>query len=148
MLYAPVMGLSFIVSSIYQRIQTLNRIRRFHNEKSNNLSHLYEYDENTSLLTDLTNKFEDGQDTIVEDMYGAMNWKVSHSSSNFPPIILDDSQTFIVEKLNTLGWRKFPIILRHTPSTHAGAIVRHADPNFDEGKVIVRHFVDNVFKLE
>lgn len=147
-LYVPIMGISFIVSSIYQRIQTLNRIRHFHNEKSNNLSHLYEYDENTSLLTDLSNKLEDEQDTIVEDMYGAMNWKVSHSSSNFPPITLDDSQKFIVEKLNTLGWRKFPIILRHTTSTHAGAIVRHADPNFDEGKVIVRHFIENVFKLD
>ncbi|KAG5417367.1 hypothetical protein I9W82_005000 [Candida metapsilosis] len=147
-LYVPIMGISFIVSSIYQRVQTSNRIRHFHNEKSNNLSHLYEYDENTSLLTDLSNKLEDEQDTIVEDMYGAMNWKVSHSSSNFPPITLDDSQKFIVEKLNTLGWRKFPIILRHTTSTHAGAIVRHADPNFDEGKVIVRHFIENVFKVE
>ncbi|KAI5970428.1 hypothetical protein CANMA_000479 [Candida margitis] len=147
-IYAPIMGLSFLVSSIYQRFRTSNRLRDFHNEKSNNLSHLYEYDETTSLLTGFTNKLEDEQDTIVEDMYGAMSWKVSHSSLNFPPITLDESQKYIVERLNGLGWKKYPVILRHTPSTHAGAIVRHADPNFDEGKVIVRHFIENVFKLE
>ena len=35
-----------------------------------------------------------------------------------------------------------------TKETHRGAIVRHEDPSFDEGKIIVRHFINEVFKIE
>ncbi|KAI5959004.1 uncharacterized protein KGF55_005658 [Candida pseudojiufengensis] len=146
-IYTPFWALSFLISSIFQRIKLSSRLRKFNNNTDNKLNHLYEYNEDTSFLTDLSNKFEDEQDTLVEDMYNAMNYKVSHSKI-FPKIKLDSNQSFIVEKLNSIKWNKYPIILRHTTATHAAAIVRHADPNFDEGKVVVGHFIDNVFKLE
>ncbi|CAK9435392.1 uncharacterized protein LODBEIA_P01190 [Lodderomyces beijingensis] len=145
--HTPFWALSFVITSIVEKIKSMSRLRKFNSQLSNRLSHLHEYHEDTSLLTDFSNKLEDDQDNLVEDVYGAMNWKVEHSAK-FPKIKLDANQSFAVEKLNTLGWKKYPVILRHTPATHAGAIVRHADPNFDEGKVVVRHFINEVFKLE
>lgn len=56
-------------------------------------------------------------------------------------------QETIVSTLNTLKWNKYPVIIRNTKSTHAAVIYRHPDPYFDEGKVIVRHFIEQVFKV-
>lgn len=56
-------------------------------------------------------------------------------------------QRFIISQLNTLGWRKFPVHIHNTKSSHAAAIVRHHDKHFGEGRVVVRHFVDEVFVM-
>ncbi|MDC6272255.1 putative lipase, partial [Acetobacter pasteurianus] len=144
---SPIWALSFIIPSIVQKIKSTFRLREFNNNKDNKLSHLYEYSEETSsLLTDFSNKMEDEQDTVVEDMYGAMSYRTSHSSK-FPEIKLDPNQSYAVEKLNTLTWRKIPILLRNTMMTHAAAVVRHPDPTFDEGQVVIKHFVNEVFQL-
>lgn len=63
-------------------------------------------------------------------------------------IILDLSQTQIdiIKSLNHINWEKYPIYIKDTPSTHACAIVRHNDPKFDEGKIVIKHWVHNVFR--
>lgn len=146
---------AFIISSIIQRIHNRRRVKEFFKNKSNNLLHLYEHDDDIgddedqhpSIFTEFSHKVDDEQETLVEDMYDAMGYKISHSTK-FPEIILEKSQAFIVEKLNTLGWKKYPVIIRKTKETHRGAIVRNEDPNFYEGKTIVRHFIKEVFKLD
>lgn len=60
---------------------------------------------------------------------------------------LTEAQEAIVSNLNTLKWDKFPVIIRNTRATHAAVIYRHPDPCFDEGKVVVRHFIEKVFKV-
>lgn len=60
---------------------------------------------------------------------------------------MDDNQRQIITLLNKLKWNKYPIIIRKTRATHAAAINRHSDPNFVEGKVVVAHFVNEVFKV-
>lgn len=60
---------------------------------------------------------------------------------------LTDSQNNIVKHLNALKWEKFPVIIRRTKATHAAVINRHPDPAFAEGKVVVGHFVHEVFKI-
>lgn len=66
--------------------------------------------------------------------------------SNFS-LNISKNQLDIIESLNKLSWSKFPIYIRKTPSTHAASIIRHADPNFVEGHIVLQHFVDNVFQL-
>lgn len=56
-------------------------------------------------------------------------------------------QEKIVDGLNKLQWNKFPVIIRNTKATHAAVIYRHNDPTFEEGKVVVRHFVEQVFRV-
>lgn len=155
--YSPI----FIITSIVQRIYNRKRVSEFFQNESNDLLHMYEHEHevggeeeeqqqqqyHSSVFADISNKVDDEQETLVEDIYDAMNWKASHSST-FPPIRLDHNQSYIVEKLNTIGWKKYPIIIRHTKGTHGAAIIKHYDPNFDEGEVIVRHFVKEVFKLD
>ncbi|CEP64062.1 lipase ROG1 family protein LALA0_S10e01398g [Lachancea lanzarotensis] len=60
---------------------------------------------------------------------------------------LAPAQVRIIESLNRIAWRKFPVYIRNTVSTHACAIVRHKDENFEEGKLVVAHWVKEVFKF-
>lgn len=59
---------------------------------------------------------------------------------------LPATQRAIIRSLNKLDWEKYPIYIRKTVSTHACAIVRQMDPDFEEGKVVVDHWVKNVFR--
>lgn len=75
-----------------------------------------------------------------------INLKGKKISNDFK-LKLTDSQEAIVTNLNTLKWNKYPVIIRHTKATHAAVIYRHPDPAFDEGKVVVRHFVEQVLNV-
>ncbi|KAH3664279.1 hypothetical protein OGAPHI_004631 [Ogataea philodendri] len=59
---------------------------------------------------------------------------------------LSPEQKDIIKHLNTLPWHKYPLYITKTNATHAAAIVRHEDPAFEEGKVVVQHFVQHVFE--
>lgn len=56
-------------------------------------------------------------------------------------------QRDIIASLNDLNWSKYPIYIKKTNATHAAAIVRHEDENFEEGKFVVDHFCNNAFKI-
>lgn len=60
---------------------------------------------------------------------------------------LTETQSNIVGHLNALKWEKYPVIIRKTKATHAAVINRYPDPAFVEGKVVVGHFVKEVFKV-
>ncbi|RLV95907.1 rRNA methyltransferase 1 mitochondrial [Spathaspora sp. JA1] len=144
-IFTPVWAVSFFVNSILQRIRLNKRVSSFFSDASNNLFHLYEdigdedslhgeYGDNESLLTELEHDFldkaQDTGETFVEELYTA--FQSGQDSSKVTPLALNEDQKFIVEKLNKIGWNKFPIILRQTKAAHAGSIVRHKDPNFGE----------------
>lgn len=61
---------------------------------------------------------------------------------------LSSNELYIIHKLNKLDWEKYPVIIRNTKLTHSAAIVRQDEPAFEEGKTVVRHFVEQAFKLE
>lgn len=58
---------------------------------------------------------------------------------------LTEPQQQIVKYFNRLGWEKYPVIIRNTKATHAAIIHRQDDPDFEEGKLVVKHFVSQVF---
>jgi hypothetical protein len=57
-------------------------------------------------------------------------------------------QREIIKNLNTVNWSKYPVYITKTNATHAAAIVRHDDPNFEEGKAVIKHFCTETFKIE
>lgn len=61
---------------------------------------------------------------------------------------LSSNELYIIHKLNMLDWEKFPVIIRNTKLTHSAAIVRLDEPAFEEGKTVVKHFIEQSFKLE
>ncbi|CAM9010881.1 unnamed protein product [Wickerhamomyces anomalus] len=74
-----------------------------------------------------------------------------YKSEVLSPFILNltNEQLEIIKNLNNLTWNKFPLLIRHTKSTHSAAIVRdYKDATLYEGKVVIKHWLDNVFQLD
>ncbi|CAR28505.1 hypothetical protein ZYGR_0S01380 [Zygosaccharomyces rouxii] len=56
-------------------------------------------------------------------------------------------QVDIIKSLNKIHWCKYPVYIRKTPCTHACAVVRQQEPLFDEGKIVVKHWIEKGFQI-
>lgn len=97
------------------------------------------YDYNSSVLRKRDKFSKVGKNDNIVDLRGKT---ISKFKLN-----LTEAQSNIVGHLNGLKWQKYPVIIRKTKATHAAVINRYPDPSFVEGRVVVRHFVTEVFKV-
>ncbi|KAG7665895.1 uncharacterized protein J8A68_000518 [[Candida] subhashii] len=174
-IHTPIWAIAVIISSTLQTIRLNKRVREFLSDTSNNLLHLYEYVEQEltdfenheyrnettttaaankteSIMNDIENevsdKLSDTQDSFVEHVYETLGWEEPHSKTA-SPLYLNEDQQYIIKSLNSLEWNKYPAILRHTLRTHSDIIVRNEfDQDVNEGKVVINHFVNEVFKTQ
>ncbi|CAH6719472.1 lipid droplet phospholipase 1 [[Candida] jaroonii] len=174
-LFTPVWFLWILGNSILQIIRNRKRVGEF--LKANDISYLHHEQDAPvhNLESDISNNFKDTTDSFVESIFDAMNsdsyknyhsyrTKASPSAStesldsklslvNLKGQIEDfnlalvNLQKVVINNLNSLKWNKFPVLIRNTKQTHRAAIVRMPDPKFDEGKVVVRHFMNEVFEF-
>ncbi|KAG7924528.1 hypothetical protein KL925_005331 [Ogataea polymorpha] len=122
------------IDSVFDAITSTNDINRS----------IFEARENGPLsLTTTINKIGEFDLSAEPDTPDALRYRQILSPFKLD---LSDHQKDIISHLNKLPWRKFPIYITKTNATHAAAIVRHDDPAFEEGKVVVKHFVEEVFQ--
>jgi Putative serine esterase (DUF676) len=69
------------------------------------------------------------------------------TGSEFPILALTPAQFEIIDSLNAVGFRKYPVYIHKARHSHAAIIVRMARESFSEGKVVVKHWLDNEFHL-
>lgn len=81
----------------------------------------------------------------LDDSGDLASSSVVASEQDVEVLNLTQVQRRIVTNLNTLTWRKFPIHIQKSKHTHAAMICRFPAPNFDEGVVVVNHWVEQVF---
>ncbi|ODV80513.1 DUF676-domain-containing protein [Suhomyces tanzawaensis NRRL Y-17324] len=159
LLFTPLWTLYFVSSSILERIKLNKRVRHFFQDTSNSLVHLYESIEieedslkkeashEESLYEtfgrEITHQVTERQDTLVESVYGAIVEEAGEKESTSLNLTAD--QRFIIAQLNSLNWKKYPVLITGCKHTHAAAIVRYSDPGFEEGKVVVSHLVREGF---
>lgn len=53
----------------------------------------------------------------------------------------------MIKALDNVGFRKYPVHIHKVMHSHAAIIVRVEKPSFDEGRVILRHWLDEEFIL-
>jgi hypothetical protein len=163
-LYTPLWSVYFIISSIIQRIKVSKRVHAYFRDSKNSLGHLYEYDDDDTFLNNisrtLSNKVNDRHDSFIESVNTAINTVYDQYPEDGEPdsdlvlvlekpvLNLSPDQQYIIKNLNLLPLKKYAILIHNSKLTHAAAIVRYSLPTFDEGKVVVRHFVNEVFKQE
>jgi hypothetical protein len=63
-------------------------------------------------------------------------------------LALTPAQFSIIESLNSVGFRKYPVWIHNHSHSHAAIIVRMAKKGFEEGKIVVKHWLDNEFDIE
>ncbi|KAH6625310.1 lipase/serine esteras-like protein [Boeremia exigua] len=68
------------------------------------------------------------------------------SLSHFPALALRQDQFSMIEALDNVGFKKFPVYIHNHRHSHAAIIVRMDKKSFDEGRVVVKHWLDN-FKV-
>lgn len=71
----------------------------------------------------------------------------SSARSEFPTLALTPEQFEMVRALDEVGFRKYRVHIHKVRHTHAAMIVRNQKPSFDEGKIVVRHWLDEEFEV-
>ncbi|TKA70379.1 hypothetical protein B0A49_06939 [Cryomyces minteri] len=61
---------------------------------------------------------------------------------DFPTLALTKDQFDMVDALDEVGWRKYPVHIHKVGHTHAAIIVRMNRKSFAEGKIVVGHWLD------
>lgn len=66
-----------------------------------------------------------------------------HSAS----LALTPAQFAMIDHLDAVGFRKYRVHIHNVRHSHAAIIVRSDTPRFDEGKVVVRHWLETEFEI-
>ena len=69
------------------------------------------------------------------------------SAFHFPTLALAPEQFQMIEALDKVGFRKYPVYIQKVRHSHAAIIVRATRKGFDEGKVVVKHWLDREFEI-
>ena len=61
----------------------------------------------------------------------------------FPTLALTQEQFKMIEALDNVGFKKHPVFIHNHRHTHAAIIVRIDKKSFDEGRMVIKHWLDN-----
>ncbi|OAL48895.1 lipase/serine esteras-like protein [Pyrenochaeta sp. DS3sAY3a] len=64
-------------------------------------------------------------------------------ASEFPTLALTHDQFKMIEALDNVGFKKHPVHIHNHRHSHAAIIVRMDKKSFDEGRTVVKHWLDN-----
>ncbi|KAI1662585.1 DUF676-domain-containing protein [Daldinia decipiens] len=88
---------------------------------------------------------DDGQLNKAETEIIALERKKSHPQ--FPTLALAPSQFLMIDELDKVGWRKYPVWIHEDQHSHAAIVVRSDTPRFKEGLVVFRHWLSGEFLI-
>lgn len=73
--------------------------------------------------------------------------RTTSRKAEFPTLALSDEQFEMIRHLDGVGWKKNLVHIHNHRHTHAAIIVRTPKPGFEEGKVVVRYWLDEEFEI-
>lgn len=73
--------------------------------------------------------------------------RTTSRKADFPTLALSDEQFEMIKNLDDVGWKKNLVHIQKHGHSHAAIIVRMQKPGFDEGKVVVRHWLNEEFEI-
>lgn len=71
----------------------------------------------------------------------------SGRAPDLPTLALTPAQFAMIKALDDVGFRKFPVHIHNSSHSHAAMIVRTNRKAFEEGKVVVKHWLDQAFSI-
>ena len=86
--------------------------------------------------------------TLTTEKDDPKRYKGGLNQIDIPPTLnLTEEQFAIIDSLDKVGFKKYRIHISKVRHTHAAIIVRMKRDAFDEGKVVVRHWLDEEFEI-
>ena len=73
--------------------------------------------------------------------------KAEPRQDDVPILALAPYQFRMVQALDNVGFRKYPVWIHKSHHSHAAIITRMDKPGYDEGKIVLRHWLDAEFIL-
>lgn len=67
---------------------------------------------------------------------------------DMPKLALTPDQFAMIQALNNVGWRKYPVYIHKNRHSHAAMIVRMNKATFSEGYIVLRHWLDEEFLMD
>ena len=177
LLLAPLASSIFLLNALVQTIRSRRRIRshgkgknglRFgryqvpllmqdaqhvveevyeHVNARQNPSYLSNTDSSDSATEETKVKAEEPSDSLKEDDSVPPKARSKDSARKFPKLALSPTQFAIIDSLNELGLHKYPVHIQRHGHSHAAIIVRKPQDKFWEGRVVLKHWLDNEFVL-
>ncbi|KAJ5103374.1 hypothetical protein N7532_003903 [Penicillium argentinense] len=71
----------------------------------------------------------------------------ANSTQNHPKLALTPDQFAIIDSLNDVGFTKYPVHIHNHRHSHAAIIVRSPKDGFYEGKIVIKHWLDQEFVI-
>jgi hypothetical protein len=72
----------------------------------------------------------------------------SRLSKDAPTLALAPAQFAMIQSLDSVGWRKYPVHIHKVRHSHAAIIVRMNRSAFSEGYIVMRHWLDEEFLMD
>ncbi|KAI9761677.1 MAG: hypothetical protein M4579_000911 [Chaenotheca gracillima] len=69
------------------------------------------------------------------------------STKGFPTLALSQEQFEMIDALRNVGFRRYPVHIQTVNHTHAAIVVRRDWKSFDEGRRIIKHWLDEEFEI-
>ncbi|EOD52291.1 putative lipase serine esterase protein [Neofusicoccum parvum UCRNP2] len=150
-------GKSGIDAAAYSIPLLMNNVRREAEEMFEGINHNQEYlpsgseelassaSSKPSAPKPTRTKPDSGEKPLVEESGLAEDEQPQQPDNRqleFPTLALTPAQFAIIQTLEDVGIKKFPVYIHKHRHSHAAIIVRMQKPSFDEGKVVVKHWLD------
>ncbi|KAI5467215.1 putative serine esterase-domain-containing protein [Mariannaea sp. PMI_226] len=154
---------AFLINAVIQTIRSANRIRLHDTGKSGlkieeyrmsiwmkeiqeEVEHAYEALNNSQNQEYLGTEDEEDEDLDAEDR-SLLQRERRLSISTQPTLALTPHQFKMIDSLDSVGWRKYPVWIHNNRHSHAAIIVRMDKPSFDEGLLVLKHFAEAEFMI-
>ena len=156
---APIGTAAFLVNSQIQNYRSSARVK-LHNEGKAGAFDSYRVPVMLEAVVEAVNgqttpdhlTADEAKAAVAEAEEAAGTQKASPAAETeqdgeFPTLALDPEQFKMIETLDKVGFRKYPVNISLVRHTHAAIIVRMKRDNFKEGYEVMRHWLDDEFEL-
>lgn len=86
-------------------------------------------------------------DSEGEDISSSSSFPKEGKLPEFPTLALTPAQFEILDALDSIGFRKYGVHIHKDMHSHAAIVVRIQTKRFDEGKVVIKHWLENEFRI-
>lgn len=162
---APIATVGFLANSGYQTFQSVKRMRLHHEDTTLGfkayripllLENAVKETNDTIPVQKLKKQDQDSGKKVPAS--GATKEQVNASEeveadssedtkSPFPTLALSPEQFEMIKNLNAVGWKKYGVHITKVRHSHAAIILRIDRSGYQEGKTVIKHWVEEEFEV-
>lgn len=161
-IFVPIGVVAFLCNSVIQTARSSGRIKLHEKGKAGvdisefrgpvlltelreEVEHVFEALNNSQHQEYLGSEDEEADEQLEPQLRKTITRERRMSMPSQPTLALAPCQFEMVDSLDSVKWRKYPVWIHENQHSHAAIIVRMEKPSFKEGYVVLKHFVQDEF---